>query len=189
MKTDKIGFRIKSLMKEREVSLDELSVMTKLTPEFLLALIDEDLYPSLGPLLKISRALGTRLGTLLDDQVTQEPVIVRKGVETKQLVTHHGADKPGELVFHSLGAGKSDRHMEPFFIQVFPESALNKNLSSHEGEEFIIVKSGAIEIIYGKETHVLSNGDSIYFNSVVPHYVSCVGPEAAEIYAVLYFPQ
>jgi quercetin dioxygenase-like cupin family protein len=35
---------------------------------------------------------------------------------------------------------------------------------------------------------VLHPGDSIYYNSVVPHYVSCAGEEKATIYAVLYFP-
>jgi quercetin dioxygenase-like cupin family protein len=62
-------------------------------------------------------------------------------------------------------------------------------LSSHEGEEFIVVVSGEVEIIYGQETHVLKPGDSIYYNSIVPHHVSSRNNKKAEIYAVLYFPE
>ena len=99
-----------------------------------------------------------------------------------------GKDKPVALRFHSLGRGKSDRHMEPFFIEILPESEVDKKLSSHEGEEFIVVISGELEVIYGQETHVLKAGDSIYYNSVVPHHVGSHGGRKAEIYAVLYFP-
>ncbi len=79
--------------------------------------------------------------------------------------------------------------MEPFYIEIHPESGRDKKLSSHEGEEFIVVVSGEVEIIYGQETHVLKPGDSIYYNSVVPHNVSSRGNETAEIYAVLFFPE
>jgi len=79
--------------------------------------------------------------------------------------------------------------MEPFFVEILPESAREKTLSSHEGEEFIAVLKGSIEVIYGNETHVLRAGDSVYYNSIVPHYVSCLGPEKAEIHAVIYIPE
>lgn len=98
-------------------------------------------------------------------------------------------NEPVALKFYSLGRGKSDRHMEPFFIEIFPESAKEKKLSFHEGEEFIVVVSGKVEVIYGQETHVLEPGDSIYYNSVVPHHVGCFGEAPASIYAVLYFPE
>ncbi len=79
--------------------------------------------------------------------------------------------------------------MEPFFVEIMPESAKQKTLSSHEGEEFIVLVSGAVEVIYGNETYELKAGDSIYYNSIVPHYVSCAGEEKAEIYAVIYIPE
>ena len=59
-------------------------------------------------------------------------------------------------------------------------------MSSHEGEEFIVVVSGRVELIYGRETHVLNSDDGIYYNSVVSHHVGCIGDEKASIYAVLF---
>ncbi len=188
MKTSKVSQRITKIMKERGISTKDLASSTGLASDFLEIVQQKDVYPSLGPLLKIARALGVRLGTLIDDQVSRDPLIVRKEDSTQSLSTLGGAGKSEELKFHSLGMGKSDRHMEPFFVEILPESSADMEASSHEGEEFIVVISGSVKVVYGKETHILKNGDSIYYNSVTPHYVSCEGDEKASIYAVLYIP-
>jgi quercetin dioxygenase-like cupin family protein len=75
--------------------------------------------------------------------------------------------------------------MEPFYIEFEEES--DKQVSSHEGEEFIIVLTGEVELIYGKKTFSLGQGDSMYYNSVVPHYVGAKRSKAS-IYAVIYTP-
>lgn len=189
MKSQKIGARLKKLRQFKELGLEELSDRTNLEVNFLKAIEEDNVYPSLGPLLKVSRALGTRLGTFLDDEISQDPLIVRLEEREEEISMLKGKDKPVSLRFFSLGKGKNDRHMEPFYIKIMPESAKDKQMSSHEGEEFIVVISGKIEVIYGQETYDLKPGDSIYYNSIVPHYVSCIGDEPAEIYAVLYLPE
>ena len=188
MNVEKLGARIKKFREQKSITLDDLAGRTGLNQDFLRAVEDENVYPSLGPLLKIARALGVRLGTFLDDQATRDPLVVRVEERKEELSMISGKSKPVALRFHSLGRGKSDRHMEPFFIQILPESAKDKKLSSHEGEEFIVVISGEVVVIYGQETYALKAGDSIYYNSVVPHHVGSGGDQNAEIYAVLYFP-
>jgi len=188
MKTEKVGQRIKTIMGNKGLSLEQLAQRTGLKAELIRLVEEEDVYPSLGPLLKIARALGVRLGTLLDDQVSSDPLIVRHPERSQELSMLRSKNAPVALRFYSLGRGKTDRHMEPFFVELLPESAKEKQLSSHEGEEFIVVHSGHVEIVYGKEAHTLAEGDSIYYNSIVPHYVSCHGATTASIYAVLYFP-
>ena len=61
-------------------------------------------------------------------------------------------------------------------------------LSSHEGEEFIYVMEGVVEIAYGKKKHVIEAGDSIYYDSIVPHHVHGFEGQAARILAVVYTP-
>jgi transcriptional regulator with XRE-family HTH domain len=188
MKSDKVGQRITSFMTQKQIDMSELSKRTGLSVEFLGTVIKDDVYPSLGPLLKIARALGVRLGTFLDDLVSRDPLVTRQAERTSELSMLRGKDRPVDQKFYSLGKGKSDRHMEPFYVELLPESAEEKRLSSHEGEEFIVVRSGVVEVIYGEETYRLETGDSAYYNSVVPHHVSCKGPQPAAIYAVLYIP-
>jgi len=185
---NKLGARVKRLREDRNLSIEEVSERSGLSIDFLRAVEEENIYPSLGPLLKIARVLGIRLGTFLDDQLSQDPLIVRYEERKEELSMIKGKDKAVALKFHSLGRGKKDRHMEPFYIEILPEPAEDKKVSAHEGEEFIVVLSGEVEVNYGNEVHILKAGDSVYYNSVVPHYVSCRGPKA-EIYAILYFPE
>ncbi len=184
-----IGHKIKKFRELEEISIEDLASRSGLAQDYIQELEEGIMHPSLGPLLKISRALGTRLGAFLDDTITQDPLIVRLEDREEESSLLKGREKPAALRFFSLGKGKSDRRMEPFHIEIYPESAKDKALSSHEGEEFIVVVSGEVEIIYGQETHVLKPGDSIYYNSIVPHHVSSRGNRTAEIYAVLYFPE
>lgn len=186
--SEQVGGRVRAFREKKNISLEDLASMTGLDAGFLAA-VEDGLYPSLGPLVKIARGLGLRLGTFLDDRVSQDPLVLRLAERNEELTTHKGKDKPADLKFFSLGRGKSDRHMEPFYIQILPESAQDKKLSSHEGEEFIVVLSGQVELIHGQEKTVLCPGDSAYYNSVVPHCVSWAGGDHAEIYAVLYFPE
>jgi transcriptional regulator with XRE-family HTH domain len=186
MDNAKVGQRIRSFREKAELTLNDLAARTGLDEPFLKAIEDEDCYPSLQPLVKIARALGVRLGTFLDDQVSSDPLVVRKAERKEEMVMHPEGREEASHRFHSLGRGKSDRNMEPFVIEMQPEEGERK-LSSHEGEEFILVQSGRMEIVYGEKRAVLEPGDSAYFNSIVPHYVGATeGP--ATIFAVLYFP-
>jgi transcriptional regulator with XRE-family HTH domain len=190
MKAEQLGSRIQRFREMAELSRHQLAERTGLTEEFLQRLEEESVYPSLGPLLKVARALGVRLGTFLDDELGQDPLVVRLGERTEEL-RMHGTGCPGDLKFYALGKGKKDRHMEPFFIELLPATAscTDVPLSSHEGEEFLVVVNGCVEVIYGREFYELNQGDSIYLNSIVPHLVRCKGNSPASIYAVLYFPE
>jgi transcriptional regulator with XRE-family HTH domain len=148
-----------------------------------------ELAPSLAPLIKITRALGCRLGTLLDDDTQMGPVVTRadevESVKRLKSLETGTADR-GQLDFFALAAGKSARHMEPFIIAVQPGA--ERALSTHEGEEFIHVLDGGIEVEYGKTTQTLGAGDSIYYDSIVPHQVRAAAGAPARILAVVYAP-
>uniref|UniRef100_I2Q3A5 Putative transcriptional regulator n=1 Tax=Desulfovibrio sp. U5L TaxID=596152 RepID=I2Q3A5_9BACT len=192
MSDNKLGDRIRTYREAQELSREELSARTGLSVDFLAALEEEDVTPSLGPLLKIALALGQRLGTFMDDQVGGDLCMTcRADLAEDDTVLRKARGKRAAFRYHSLGKGKTDRHMEPFFIEVYPdeEAGGEKPLSSHEGEEFIVVMAGELEVIVGPDRHILGPGDSIYYNSVVPHYVGCGDAPKADIYAVLYIPQ
>ena len=78
--------------------------------------------------------------------------------------------------------------MEPFIIDFKVDKEDNHELSSHEGEEFIYILEGAIEVIYGQNTYLLETGDSIYYDSIVPHHVHSSNDKEAKILAVIYTP-
>lgn len=183
-----LGFRIRKLREQKDISRAQLAEDAGLSDEFLASLEDDDLYPSIGPLQKVARALGVRLGTFMDDAITRDPVITRSGERSVDLTMHKARNSRAALVYHSLAKGKSDRNMEPFHIEILPEENGESKLSSHQGEEFILVTRGRLQVIYGREEHVLEAGDTVYYNSIVPHHVGAHGNEPAEIIAVIYHP-
>lgn len=185
-----IGNKIRQLRESRKMSVEELADASQTSVEQIEHLESGALIPSLTPLLKIARGLGTRLGTFLDDVPQTGPVVVRSG-QSENIICFSG-NTPGSststLEFFSLGSNKQDRHMEPFVIDVHPSQTEECKLSSHEGEEFIYVLTGNIEVCYGKDQYSLNGGDSIYYDSVVPHYLYASGNDDAKILAVVYTP-
>lgn len=184
-----LASRLKQLREQKELSIEQLSKQSGLLAEEIQKLESGSLAPSLSPLIKLARGLGVRLGTLLDDEESNSPVLVRGGQSDRVVRFSGDAKMPNssELDFTSLAAQKKDRHMEPFVIDVKASENGLHNLSSHEGEEFIYVLNGEIEIIYGKDTYKLSKGDSIYYDSIIAHNVHTTG-DVAQILAVVYTP-
>jgi len=184
-----IGGKLTLVRESRKLSQDQLAERAGLKAEMVTEIESGALIPSLGPLIRIARALGVRLGTFLDDQENVGPVVVRAG-EKRKVMRVSDKNHPGhsDLDIFSLAANKAGRHMEPFLIDIHPSSAQEVKMSAHEGEEFIFVFSGEVEITYGTETHRLSVGDSIYYDSIVAHSVHCAGDQPAQILAVVYAP-
>ena len=185
----KLGSRIRSFREKQNLSIDSLATQARITPHMLEAIEKSEISPSLAPLVKIARALGVRLGTFLDDQISKDPLIIKLAEREEEVSTHGALKNKTAMRFFSLGKGKNDRHMEPFFIELLAESQIDPQLSSHEGEEFILVQTGQVFIQYGAESSILKAGDSIYYNSIVPHYIISHGDEPASICAVIYFPE
>ncbi len=184
-----IGSRIKQLRTSRQIALEDLAVQTNLDVSLLNKIEEEKIIPSLAPLVKIARALGVRLGTFLDDSDQLGPAIVRAGGEERGVrFTSQGSLAREHLNFYSLAFNKAGRSMEPFIVDIEPAEPSDYMLSSHEGEEFIYVMEGKIEINYGKDTFLLNTGDSIYMDSIVVHNVHAADNQPAKILAVIYTP-
>lgn len=183
------GEKIRQLREGQQLSVEELSQRSQCSAEFIQQLEAGHLAPSLAPLMKIARGLGMRLGTFLDDKSISGAVLVRRDSAEEVLrFSGGGARDKSALEFYSLAVDKQDRHMEPFVVDVHPIMEETSVLSSHEGEEFIYVLKGAIRVRYGKDSYLLHEGDSIYYDSVVPHEVRSEGDEESRILAVVYAP-
>jgi transcriptional regulator with XRE-family HTH domain len=186
-----VGLKIKSLREDKGLSIDEVSQRAGLSVEQIEGIEGDNDLPALAPLIKIARVLGVRLGTFLDDHDHIGPVISYAKDIKMQTVVRHVDDNTligKHMAYHSLAPGKAGRHMEPFMIDIFPANTSEPTLSSHEGEEFLYVLEGTIEILYGKEKYVLNSGDSIYYDSIVPHHISATDGMSAKALGIVYMP-
>jgi transcriptional regulator with XRE-family HTH domain len=186
-----VGAKIKRLRETKNLSLEEISERSGLTVEQIQSIETDQNLPSLGPLIKIARALGVRLGTFMDDNDALGPIVTRakdREADSSISFSNGATDARKHMEYHPLAQQKAGRHMEPFVIDINPEETPNFQLSDHEGEEFIYVMQGEVEIVYGKETYNLKEGDSIFYDSIVKHHVHGAPGKSAKILAVVYIP-
>jgi len=181
----KVSERIRTFRERLNMTVDALAEASGIHANVIAAIEAGEAYPALGVLVRLSRALGQRLGTFMDDQQVTDPVIVRAEDRVAQAASHKSSGTEG-LRYSPLGRGKSDRHMEPFYIHVEPGAA--PAVSSHEGEEFLFILTGEAMLVYGNEEHVLRAGDSVYYNSLVPHAVRANGDQSATLVATVFMP-
>jgi quercetin dioxygenase-like cupin family protein len=76
--------------------------------------------------------------------------------------------------------------MGTFLVTLTPDTG-NAELSSHDGEEFLVVMEGAIRVVLGNKEETLKEGDSIYYLATIPHNViNASVKDKAVIMAVIY---
>ena len=192
--SNKLGNKIRTLREALGLTPEELAERCSCDVTVINDLEAGAAASSLAPLIKITRALGVRLGTLMDDDTQIGPVYtdvdgMKAGTYIRSLETNSDA---GDLNYFSLAAGRPSRHIDPFIITITPSGETDHVLHGHEGEEFLYGLEGQIEIEYGSgsagKTYVLGPGESIYYDSIVPHQVRAHDQQNAKFLAVVYTP-
>ena len=186
-----VGSKIKGIRESKNLTIEEIAESSGLSVEQISSIENDQNLPSLGPLIKIARALGVRLGTFMDDNDALGPVVCRaedRERDSSISFSNGATDARKHMEYHPLAQQKAGRHMEPFIIDINPTEQQEFKLSAHEGEEFIYVMDGEVEIEYGKEKYMLKEGDSIFYDSIVKHHVHGAPGKSAKILAVVYIP-
>ena len=180
-----MGTRFKKARENRGLSLFDIYLRTNINVEELSQIEEGDIIPPLGTVIKLAKALEITIGYLISGEEGRIYTIVRK--DNRKVTSRYDSKKEKHYGYEyvSLAPHKTDRHMEPFLVTLEP-SETEEERSTHDGQEFIFVLHGKMEVRLEEETHVLEPGDSIYYDSTVPHLVKCHGKETTQILAVLY---
>ena len=182
----RVGEKIKAVREQKGFSLRDVADLTGFSTALLSQMENHLVSPSLGTIIKLAKTLNVRVSEFFGETRGEPFTIVRRD-ERKN--TSRFASKDGVKYgysYESLGFDKKDRHMEPFIVTLEPATVKSVKTSVHEGEEFIFVLEGEMEVILGNHTDVLYPGDSIYYDSTLPHRVQCHQDKVTRILAVLY---
>ena len=180
---ESIGQRIRSLRKEKGLSLDELAHLTGFDGSLLEGIETAAVHPQLGTVMRLSKALDGAFGRLISGTGDRPYAITRRG-EHKPVSRSTG--KAGEKKLYSymaLAPEVAGRHMEALLVRL--EETPDPEMSVHDGEEFIYVLNGTVVLDIGNDHHELDPGDSVYYRSTTPHMIAAKS-ERATILAVLY---
>lgn len=88
--------------------------------------------------------------------------------------------------FRSLAYNFKNRKIEPLLVDIDHNENKNMKLVAHPGQEFNFVLQGRVRVIIGSNVVDLNQGDSIYFDSTVPHGQMVVEGEKAKFLTVIF---
>jgi len=178
-----IGERIRKIREEKGLSLKELSSLTGFEVEFLSSLEKNEAQPQLGTVIKLSKALDSAFGRLVSGVGDKLYSITRKDKRRTVSRSTSQTGKKQVYIYKSLAPDVKGRHMEALIVQL--EEVPEKEISVHEGEEFIFVLDGVVVLEIAEDSFELEPGDTAYYLSTTPHHIAAKSDKAT-ILAVLY---
>src|SRR5438874_11915032 len=153
-----IGGHLRQLRAKRKLSLAQVAQNVGISVGFLSAMERSQMSGSVGTLRKLARFYRTNILDFFDASGSSSLRV--RPAERK--VLEAGAGVRMEL----LAWGNTV--MEPHLFRIAPEAG-SGDPYTHDGEEFIYVLGGELEITLNGEEYCLKPGDSFYFESATPH--------------------
>ena len=178
-----VGERIKKLREAQDMTLAQVAKLTGIEQDHLLAYEDGSAVPSIGVVIQLSRVLGSRMAGLLHGggTVSDTLTICRSGESlggeqggTEQSYAYNSLTRPGTV----------GHLMEPFLLSFDPSVARGVPIT-HDGQEFVYVVDGGVELFYDGHNYRLEMGDSAYLDSSRPHTFHGQGDKVAKVLAVV----
>ncbi|MEI6949208.1 XRE family transcriptional regulator [Paraflavisolibacter sp. H34] len=166
-----IGERIKILRINQKRTLQEIADASELSKSMISKIENNKTVPSVAALVKISKALGTNISSLLEQEGRLNTIMTtaQKAKENLILTDKGYAIYPFASEYH-------EKKMQPFLFVAKKDEVVPHGLS-HEGEEFIHVISGEMTVQVGEVAYLLKSGDSIYFDALQRHGIMPVSNE------------
>jgi len=168
LKSYAIGPKIRAIRLKKKIGLVELGKHTGLSPAMLSKIERGQLFPTLPTLLRIALVFSVGLEYFFAGS-RDNPVVgvVRRKDRLRFREKPDLQDVAYE--FESLDYPAVERSMNAYFAEFLPVAAETLRPHRHAGGEFIYVLTGTLEVALGDEPRELQAGDSMYFDSDVPH--------------------
>ena len=174
---DSVGGKIKNARLTKGVALDFVANETGFSTEYLESVEAGEAMPPVGTILQIARALDIDSALLLKEQDT--------GMTDRISASSKRTDN---YAYKTLTPGVEKKHLKAFQITIDPMQDHSGVSYQHEGEEFVYVLSGKVQVLVGDNVNMLTEGDSLHFNSGIRHKLSNLAEEKAVLVVVLYVP-
>ena len=178
-----MGERVKKLREAQGLTLQQVCKLTGLVPDRLRAFEEGDAVPPIGVVIKLSRVLGSKVEGLLHGggTVSESLTICRAG---ESLSGEQGDTEQGYAYGSLTRPGTVGHLMEPFLLSFDPKAPVGVPIN-HDGQEFVFVVEGAIELFYDGSIYRLEKGDSAYLDASLPHRFHGLGKVLSRMLAVV----
>lgn len=154
-----IGSRIKERRKSLGMTLQQLAAESGLSAPFISQVERNKAAPSIVSLTNLAKALRVEIAYFL--QVPSDSSGIRRAKRRRRILVESPVD------YFQLSANLADQKMDAILMRIpagheFP-------VDQRQGEDFLYVLEGSLEIVTGETRAILKPGDSIHFDSRIPH--------------------
>lgn len=155
-----IGVRLRTLRRQRGLTLEQVATGAGLTRGFLSHLERGGTSASIGSLYRISEALGIEVASLFEPS----------GADLSRQDSRRPSFFGGEGVTDFVVTPSAERRVQVCETHVAPQGTPDRNLYSHQGDVSIVyVLSGELEVRFADDTITLGSGDALTFSPTQPH--------------------
>ena len=154
-----IGGRLRQLRMRRKLSLAQVAKAADISVGFLSAIERSQMSASIGTLRRLARFYKTNILDFFDP-VEAGRRLVRP---SERKVLEAGPGVRMELL------ARGNTVMEPHLFRIAPKAGSGESYT-HEGEEFLLVLRGELQLALNEQEYRLKSGDSFYFESATPHH-------------------
>ncbi|HEU5078982.1 MAG TPA: cupin domain-containing protein [Opitutaceae bacterium] len=176
----RVANRLAALRKEVGMTLRELAAKTGLSDAYLSRVENGRIAVTLASLEKLAEVFATPIATFFEEELKPSRLVIcRRGKGQK--VRFRGRSG---TVSQLLAEEKHGKLMEPLIVDVSSATKPVEPLA-HPGEEFNYVISGSCQFLFDGESHLLRQGDSVYFDATAPHAVHAIEDQECKLLAVV----
>ena len=176
-KGEGFGAKVCKLREAQNWSVEDLAEATGQTPEFIDQVEGDEFSPSVGFLLMLAKALDVNPGTFLSKAEKDTIQHQRSKAFIKRTQNYS---------YQALTPHAESDHLRAFMITIESRQIHKPVEYKHEGEEFIYVMDGELEVMLGGKPHHLKTDESIHFNSDIPHKLKSLSNEDTRCLVILY---
>ncbi|MDN5860014.1 MAG: XRE family transcriptional regulator [Pseudonocardia sp.] len=172
---------LRMLRRERGWTLEVLAERAGMTKSYLSKVERGHSTPSIAVALSLAGALGVDVAALFGELDGTSPIEIDRATGRDAGAAATPSDGSTYL---GIATGIAGKQMLPFVLYP-PADATPCTFRDHDGDEFVVVLSGEVELRFPDRVERLAAGDSAYFRGGVAHYFRSVGPDPAEVLAVI----
>ncbi|MDV2476788.1 helix-turn-helix domain-containing protein [Rhodococcus zopfii] len=165
---------VRTLRKERGLTLEMLAVDTGLTKSYLSKIERGQSNPSIAAAMKVAKALGVDVGQLFADDASG----------TRMTVDRAGSRAATER-YQAIAPAMLGKRMSPFLVRPGTEFAADPH-PAHEGQELVFVISGSIELDHAGNLVSLDTGDCAYFDASMGHKIRSTAGDDSQVLVVAF---
>jgi transcriptional regulator with XRE-family HTH domain len=170
-----LGTRLRSLRAAKGWTLEELAERSGLSKPFLSRLESGDRQPSIAAVLTLARVFDVPMGSLFETRQEDEHcLVIRAGSAMAQR---------GNGISYLPLSGASRFNLQPMRAMISPLREGSERYQ-HDGEEWIYVLKGRLQLHVGDREYQLETGDAAHFDSRQPHRLDALDNSEAEVILV-----